>query len=140
MLDRDHPKLSVARMIAALPCRVQLPDSLRERFETTGVAPATMDDRRRHPRLRCRSTNNRVAVQRQASFPALPHAPAWVAVYLADISRGGFQVIAGEQLFPGERLRLLLPTGAAFDVEAIRCRRLGETCFSIGTRLVASLA
>jgi hypothetical protein len=37
------------------------------------------------------------------------------------------------QIFPGERIRLLLQKHGAMDLELRRCRRLGENCYECGT-------
>jgi hypothetical protein len=136
MLDRNDSQQPAERLIHSLPCRVQLPPKLQERFETSGIAPATPDDRRRFSRMRCRSTNNRAGLQRQPTFPALAREEAWSGVFLADISQTGMQVIHSDPLYPGERLKIALLNGKAVEVEVVRCRRLGELCFAVGTRVL----
>lgn len=136
MLDRNDQSGSAAKIIRSLRCHVQLPEKLRERFETQGVAPATPDDRQRAPRVRCRNVNNLAGLKLLATFPALARADAWHAVYLVDLSRSGSQVLHNEPLYPGERASLLLQNGTNLDVEIVRRRRLGEACFAIGARLI----
>lgn len=134
MLDGNGNEQSAARLIASLPCHVQIPAQLRDGFETSGSAPVSPDCRRQFARLRCRSTSNRAGVQCQRTFPSLNRGDTWRGVYLADISRTGLQIIHSEQLYPGENVRVIAMTGAVLEVEVVRCRRLGEACFSIGAR------
>lgn len=140
MLDRDDQSGSAAALIRKLRCHVQIPEKLRERFETQGIAPATPDDRRRTQRVRCRNENNLAGLQLQATFPTLPRTEAWNAVYLVDMSRTGMQVLHSEPLYPGERARVLLQNGSNLQLDVVRCRRLGEACFAVGARFADTSA
>ena len=136
MLDGSTRAESAASVIEALPCQVQLPEKLRESFELAGPTPSMPNDHRRFPRVRCRSKRHRAALKRLPTFAALASSQQWSAVYVADFSKTGVQVLHAEQLFPGERLRLLLLTGNLLDLEVVRCRRMGDACFAVGTQIV----
>ena len=100
------------------------------------ATPSMPNDHRRFPRVRCRSKRHRAALKRLPTFAALASSQQWSAVYVADFSKTGVQVLHAEQLFPGERLRLLLLTGNLLDLEVVRCRRMGDACFAVGTQIV----
>jgi hypothetical protein len=136
MLDRNDQGKSAADLIAALPCRVVIPPKLEERFKTEGIAPSTPDERRMHPRLRCRDKDHMAGLRYIPTYPALQRSDSWSAVFLADMSRGGMQILSHEPLYPGERLSIFMKTGTQLTVQVVRCRRLGEACFSIGTSYV----
>jgi hypothetical protein len=77
-----------------------------------------------------------VAVELRQTLPGLPRAHAWFAVYLTDIGRGGLGFLHGEPLYPKERLRILLFDGRLVRIEIVRCQRIDEGCFSVGSQFV----
>ena len=90
--------------------------------------------------FRSRDKQHRAGLQHIPTYPALQRGDDWSAVYLADISRGGMQIIHSQPLYPGEKLRLLMNNGSNVLVAVVRCRRLGEACYVVGTRLVTDAA
>ena len=136
MLAEDIQERSAASLIGSLPCRVQLPEKLKESFELKGPTPTMPDENRRYPRLRCRSEGHRAGLQCVSTYDSLARTDAWAAAYVADFSKGGIQVIHHEQLYPGERVRVLLVTGNLLDVEVVRCRRLGQACYTVGAKIL----
>ena len=101
MLDSNDPKHSAAELIAALPCAVELPVELRKNFERHGVA-AFEGDRRRFPRIQCRSEANRAGMQHQQSLPQLPRDANWQSVYVTNVSRDGIGFLHSQPLYPCE--------------------------------------
>ena len=136
MLAEDIREPSAASVIGSLPCRVKLPEKLKETFELSGPAPSMPGEHRRYPRVRCRSLEHLAGLRHTPTFASLERDDAWEGVYLADFSKGGVQVIHSAQLYPGERIRVLLVTGNLLDLEVVRCRRLGKACYSIGAQIV----
>ncbi len=108
----------------------------QDNFDLQGVAPSLPGCKRRFPRRRCRGTTSLVALEHRQTFPALPRAHAWFAVYVTNVGRGGLGLLHGEPLYPKERLRVVLADGKLRRIEVVRCERLDERCFSIGARFV----
>ena len=136
MLVEDIHESTPTSVIDSMPCKVQLPDKLKETFEQRGPTPTTSNDQRHFTRVRCRSLTHRAGMQSLPTYGSLQRDESWQAVYLADFSKEGVQFIHGEQVFPGEKVRLFLLTGNLLDVEAVRCRRLGENCYSVGAKII----
>jgi hypothetical protein len=53
-----------------------------------------------------------------------------------DLSRGGMNLIHNEQVFPGQRIELVLTDGSPRSVEVLWCRRIAHRCYSIGCRFI----
>ena len=53
---------------------------------------------------------------------------------MKDISRGGAGFLHSAPLYPGERVRLGLPTGS-LDYIVVRCARHHELCYEIGAEI-----
>jgi hypothetical protein len=86
-----------------------------------------------------RGAGRRAALEYRQSLPGLPRNPGWFGVYMNDLSRKGCGFFHGEQLYPGERTRLVLPTGTDLPIEVRWCRRIDENCFQVGTQFVAGM-
>ena len=136
MLDVGSRQDDIARWICSLPCHVQLPQKLRDEFEKSGAAPVPSDDVRRHRRIYCRGEKHRAALGLRRSLPALARETAWQGVYTGDFSKQGCSFLHATILYPGERLRLILLTGATRTIEVAWCRRLDKNCYSIGGRFI----
>jgi hypothetical protein len=53
-----------------------------------------------------------------------------------DISRGGMNILHKQQLFPGQKIDVVLADGQQRRLEVTWCRRLGVGCYSAGCRFV----
>jgi len=53
-----------------------------------------------------------------------------------DVSRGGLNLLHKQQLFPGQKIDVVLTDGQQRRLEVIWCRRLGVGCYSAGCRFV----
>jgi hypothetical protein len=136
MLDVGNRQGEIARWIYSLPCRVQLPPNLRNDFDKSGPGAVPADDVRRHRRVYCRGEKHRAALGLRQTLPALPRETAWHGVYTNDFCKLGCSLLHSGMLYPGERLRLILLTGAERTVEVAWCRRLDKHCYSIGTQFI----
>jgi hypothetical protein len=137
MLELDDSKHSAAELIAALPCAVELPAELRNNFERHGVA-AFDGDRRRYPRVYCRSESNRAAMQHRKTLPQLKRDSNWQSVYVTNLSRDGIGFLHSEALYPCEGVRLFMLNGKNVSLEIVSCRRLHARCFDIGAQISSS--
>jgi hypothetical protein len=131
-------------IINRLHCDIELPPSMADFFDASGILPTTVDERRRFARMDLRTFG---ALQYRQTFPVLDRMPGWHRVYTKDLSRGGLGFLHSEQLYPQEQMFLLLPAestettisrGQKFIVEVRRCRRLGNRCYQIGCCFVRS--
>ena len=114
----------------------QLPSSWSDYFERRGLMPASIEEKRRFPRSYLRGV---AALQHRQSFPALPRAEAWHAVYTKDVCRGGIGFLHRQPLYPKEQMNLAFPDGKSRIVEVVRCRRIQPRCFEIGAIFATEL-
>jgi hypothetical protein len=99
----------------------------------TGLLPAKHDEQRRHPRYHYRVC---AALEHRQTFPSLPRPQQWHLVFTKDLSRGGLGFLHSEQLFPCERLRVMLPWKGIKLMEIVTCIRIHERCFQTGARFL----
>jgi hypothetical protein len=103
-----------------------------EFFNKSGPLPTAFDEDRRYPRFYYRAR-----VQAAIYPPGSPHQPPVECSLLTrDLSRGGMNLIHNEQVFPGQRIELVLTDGSARSVEVMWCRRIAHRCYSIGCRFI----
>lgn len=116
------------QLIERIPCRVDLPDGWTRFDEGEGCAASQANEFRAGMRYR---VVRRAVVQLYGSLPAFPRPDGYTGAIVQDFSRQGMGILYHEQLFPEERLRVLLP---AVSVEAtvIRCRRVTPGCYELG--------
>jgi hypothetical protein len=124
-------KPDVQELIRRLPCNVRLPGEWDDFFEQTGPMPKDYDDQRRFPRFYCRTEG---ALLCRPSLPSIPREQKCHRVYVKDISRSSVGFLHGEQLFPCEQLRVVLPDGVKRRVEVVRCRKLSEQCYDTAAK------
>jgi hypothetical protein len=91
------------------------------------------DEARRFPRFEVRSEIEATIYPREASSD---QEPTRTSVMMRDLSRGGMNVLYVEQLYPGQRIDVVLHNGARRAVEVIWCRRMAHRCYTIGCRFV----
>ncbi len=134
MLGVETPRGQLERILEACQCSVELPAELDDFFEHSGPTGGSLAEQRRFPRVNLRTP---AALRYRQTLHALPRAESWHKVFVKDISRCGVAFLHGEQLYPNERMALLMPDGTRLPVEVVRCRRLGARCYEIGVRFVA---
>jgi hypothetical protein len=103
-----------------------------EFFAKVGPIPTDWDEARRYPRYYYR---NRV--------PATVYPPdnseegiQQCFVLTRDLSRGGMSLLHNGQLFPGQRLDVVLPGDVQRSLEVQWCKRVANRCYSAGCRFV----
>ena len=94
-----------AGLIAELPSCVDLPADF---FDHSGAVGTHWDDTRQHPRFHLRAA---AALEVEPSIPTLLRTPRRERVYVKDVSRTSVALLHGEQLYPGEHLRLVFSDG-----------------------------
>jgi hypothetical protein len=107
-----------------------------EFFNKSGPLPTAFDEDRRYPRFYYR------ARLQAAIYPpgGANQPPAQCSVLTRDLSRGGMNLIHSEQVFPGQRIEIVLTDGSPRSVEVMWCRRIAHRCYSIGCRFIKSSA
>ena len=103
-----------------------------EFFKKSGPLPTAFDEDRRYPRFYYR------ARVQAAIYPPgrKDQPPALCSVLTRDLSRGGMNLIHNDQVFPGQRIDLVLTDGSPRSVEVMWCRRMAHRCYSIGCRFI----
>ncbi len=136
MLDSGHDPKALSDWVAASTCKVELPATWQDFFNETGLTPTYSGDPRRFPRYRA---PNKAALEYRQTLPGKPRPSGWHGIYAKDISREGLGFLHSEQLYPRERMRIVLSDGIPRVVEVVHCRRVQRLCYEIGARFVADV-
>ena len=98
-------------------------------FGKTGMLPVIANDSRRFPRFYFRTCA-------EATIYPVGNVgePEHCFVLTRDISRNGVGLLHAQQLFPGQRLDLILNGEPPRATEVVRCRRLEDGCYEVGCR------
>lgn len=123
--------------IKALPSAVELPPGWEETWYDCGDQMYAMQDHRTFPRHKLRHV---AALQQAQSLPGLPRAAKTWQVLTKDVSRRGVAFLHGEQLFPGEQMQILFPSGSKALISVARCQRHAVRCYEVGARFVQNAA
>lgn len=119
------------QLIERIPCRVQLPPDWAAADEGEGYGGACANEFRANFRYRA---PRRGALQFIDELPAFRRGNGLFGVVVQDFSRRGMGLLFHEQLFPEERVRVLLPSVSVVGAVS-RCRRRGPGCFEVGLTL-----
>lgn len=132
MLGNDY-KEQLDHLIKQVDWLIELPENQPRFFQESGPTAGVEGDQRRAPRLIIRT---RCIMIPELPLPAFPRSLEPQGVYTSDISRHGLGIVAPIQLYPEERIRIILPT-FWMQVIVARARRLGDHCCQIGATLVS---
>jgi len=120
-------------LLKTLPNRVVIPPGWKRDSARRGEMPAAYhNDTRRFVRVPCLAS---AVLEVESTLPYFPRDPELHSILMKDISRQGVGFLHHQQLFPRERVQLLLPNGKLSYV-VCRCLRHNERCFEIGAELV----
>ncbi len=136
MLDLNAQECLTRELIEKLPCEIELPPETRADFERIGPASTYPDEKRQIMRVYCGGAAFPGALQYRQSLSAITRHEGWHRVYVVNLSKRGLGFLHSEQLFPGERMRIVLLTGDCRTVEIAWCRCLGASCFRMGAMFV----
>jgi len=132
MLDAVRLKEMTAAL-DSLPCRVVLPPGWNDFFHRRGAQVWPGDNRRRYVRSHFPI---RAIMQLLGNLPAVPRNHEKQVVLMKDISREGAGFLHATHVYPGERLRLWLPTGG-HEYTVVRCARHHQSCYEIGAQIAS---
>jgi hypothetical protein len=136
MLDLGHQVQELVDAVGPLRCDIQLPSSWQDKLGQAGQAPTRYHERRRQPRYHFRVCG---ALEYRQTLPSLHRPHGWHQIFTNGLSRGGLSFLHSAQLFPRERMQILLPGRNPKCVEIVWCRRVQERCFYVGARFVEQL-
>ena len=104
-------------------------ESADDFFGNSGAMPRSFDDQRRFPRFYLRSCADATI------YPLQPNLePIKCVMVTRDISRGGMGLLHTAQLFPGQRLELVLNGNIHKTLEVVWCRRVADNRYIVGCR------
>ena len=141
-LEDESGRLRLADAITQLQCEIELPASWSDFFKVSGMAGSGALDKRRAARWKNRV---RAGLLDRTTFSVLPRSAGWHSIYIKDLSRSGAAFLHSEQLYPLERIRILMIDDRSLrllrndclrTVEVVRCRRIEDKCFEVGTCFV----
>ena len=141
-LENESGRLRLADAITQLECRIELPEAWGDFFDQTGPTGSDPNEKRQFPRWKNRTLAGLLQCE---TFPIIPRSEQCHPIYLKDVSRGGAAFIHAEQLYPLERMRLLLiddvssrllQNNCLRAIEVSRCKRVQARCYEIGARFV----
>ena len=141
-LKDESGRLRLADAIAKLQCEIELPESWDDFFEISGLACSSTFDKRRAARWKNRAL---AGLLYRTTFPVLPRGEGWHPIYIKDLSRSGAAFVHSEQLFPLERMRILviddrssrlLQNHCLRTMEIVWCKRVQDKCFEVGSRFI----
>jgi hypothetical protein len=122
------------RSTTARPADISAVQSEHEFLATAD--PPDWSEARRFPRLDFRTCVQAVVHAPPGETPANAEHGSACQVLTRDISRGGMSLLHKQQLFPGQKIDVVLNDGQERRLEVMWCRRLGVGCYSAGCRFV----
>ena len=109
------------RTWAAVPSRANLPCDEREFFAARGAAGSFCESRRQYVRIHMREIG------------VLVRGDECHAIYTKDASPKGVALLSPVQLFPMDRVKVLIDDQAVLELDVRRCHRVGPQCYECGT-------
>jgi PilZ domain-containing protein len=108
-------------------------ESIEEFFSKSGPLPPAFDEDRRFPRFYFRTCAEAMIfpINKKQEAPAAP-----LFVVTSDLSRAGVSIIHVAQLFPGQRLTLILNGQPPRPAEVVWCRKWDQGRYLVGCRFV----
>ncbi len=131
MLENDYPT-QFSELIRRVDCDIELPIEWSDYFEQRGEIAAYLKDDRSNKRLKVRTHG---LMWFEGTLPFRPRTTDPIVIYTRDFSRLGAGFLLPFQLFPEERVRILLPT-FWMQLHVVRTRRITSKCYEIGASLL----
>ncbi|TWU56747.1 hypothetical protein Poly51_26640 [Rubripirellula tenax] len=131
MLEIDYPT-RFSELIQSIDCDIELPIEWTDYFEERGEITSYAEDDRANRRLKIRTQG---MMWFESTLPFLARSSNHTVIYTRDFSRFGAGFLVPFQLFPEERVRIVLPTFWV-RLQVVRARRITSKCFEIGATLL----
>ena len=127
MLEDDYSR-RLNKLLDTCECDVAVPSEWQDHLTRRGAIQPILGDQRRYLRY---YFNGRAVLEYDETFSSIPREHTIAHVVTRDVSRSGIAFLHSEQLFPGERISLLLTVGKrSYVVE--RCVEHDDHCYEIG--------
>ena len=126
--DNYHEQLK--KLLLITDHNVTLPAEWGDYFAKQENSKPFQNDHRRFMR---RNFRTECILELEQSISAISRQHQLFHAYTKDLSRGGISFLHSQQLFPGERALLWLPT-AKITVCVARCFRRNASCYEIGAK------
>jgi hypothetical protein len=124
VVDQVAPIELTDQLWRSLPSRAELPCDETDYFRASGVIGASGETRRQFTRMQLREVGVLLrGVERHA-------------IYVRDVSPKGVAIYSPVQIFPLERLALLMDGRVKLDLILKRCRRVEEKSYECGAVFV----
>lgn len=124
MLDQVAHVQLTERLWNSAPSRTELPADEADYLDAYGPAGGMGESRRQFLRVQFRET------------ALLVYGDQCHAIYTKDASPKGVALLTPIQIFPQERLKIVLRDHPTMELELRRCRRLAPNCYECGTVFV----
>jgi hypothetical protein len=118
------------------PAAAPMVESADDFFAKEGPAPTSYNEVRRFPRFFFRSCAEAIIypLGGRKSSNAEASGPAQCFVLTCDLSRSGLSLLHSGQLFPGQKIDIILNGEAPRLLEVVWCRRLADSRYAVGCR------
>ena len=127
MLEADYSEC-LSKLLESCEQELVIPTRLRESLAKRGPTPPAPNDLRKYVRYHF---NGLGILEVSQTFPSIQREHRIARVVTRNVSRGGIAFLHSEQLFPGERATLWLPSGK-FGYVVVRCIAHHPRCYEIG--------
>ncbi len=131
MLEDDY-STRFAELIESIGFDIELPIEWSDYFEQRGEVASFVEDQRTNQRLMIRTHG---LMWFDQSLPFLSREDRVFGVYTRDFSRLGCGFLTPFELYPEERVRIILPTFWV-QLHVVRARRITSKCYEIGASLL----
>lgn len=131
MLDIDYPQ-NFARLMQQTDWAITLPEDWDSFFAESGVVNQPFGEQRHSQR---RIVRARGLMTIDEPLPAIARQPEMIGIYTRDFSKDSCGLITPIELYPEEKMRLILPT-FWLTVRVVRCRRHNAHCYEVGAELL----
>lgn len=130
MLEIDY-STQFNQLIEQIAFDIELPIEWKDYFDQRGEVTSFAEDERNNKRLKIRTHG---VMWFDHSLPAYPRPENPVGIYTRDFSRQGSGFLSPFELYPEEKVRVLLPTFWV-QLHIVRVRRITSKCYEIGAFL-----
>ena len=131
MLEIDYPT-RYRELIQSVDWDIELPVEWSSFFDEKGEVNSFAEDQRSNKRLKVRTHG---LLHFEESLPFVSRPAEFVGTYTRDFSRQGCGFLVSFEVFPEERVRIVLPT-LWMQLLVVRTRRITSKCYEIGGQLL----
>ena len=127
----EHYSAKFRELVSSTNWEIELPVEWIGYFDHRGEMASYCDDQRNNQRLKIRA-HGLLGFERDLPFRPRTNEP--VGIYTRDFAKNGVGFLAPLEIYPEERVRILLPTFWV-QLEVVRARRITSKCYELGARL-----